>query len=126
MSVSAVISIMLKLIPQAQKEQLSTAVCRSNHKVFPLAEAAEHKDRVIKYSANQQQSSVWLFFTVSLNSEVYESIQTTRVENDSYWPASEAGGSQIWDFTKNQELFSCFNQQEANGWVEMCQPSVSW
>lgn len=37
----AIISVMLKLIPRAQKEQLSTAVCRSNHKVFPVAEAAE-------------------------------------------------------------------------------------
>lgn len=41
----AVISIMLKLIPRAQKEQLSTAVCRSNHKVFPVAEAAETNRR---------------------------------------------------------------------------------
>lgn len=35
------ISIMLKLIPRAQKEQSSTAVCRRPHKVFPVAKAAE-------------------------------------------------------------------------------------
>lgn len=36
-----VISVMLKLILRAQTEQLSTAVCRSYHKVSLLAEAAE-------------------------------------------------------------------------------------
>lgn len=79
MSVSAVviISIMLKLIPRAQKEQLPTAVCRSNHKVFPLAEAAEHKDnhsekketqnsvkKIITHNL-QVQSSMKIIFTIT-------------------------------------------------------------
>lgn len=66
MSVSAVviISVMLKPTPRAQTEQLSTAVCKSNHKVFPLVKAAVRKEQLRKIlnepTTNVQSAcSVW-------------------------------------------------------------------
>lgn len=71
---------MLKLIPRAHKEQLSTAVCRSNHKVFPLAEAdgdAQKTNDKVQFDGSLL--SVWM---------------TGRVKSGGGLPASEAGGFQ--------------------------------